>query len=60
MPLHRHRILTPHLNHTSVLNLNAVLFESADSFEVAFGHEVPSLISHGIRSKDVSFLRARY
>ncbi|EDN10947.1 60S ribosomal protein L19 [Histoplasma mississippiense (nom. inval.)] len=52
VPLIKSRALTPHLSHSSILNLNALLVESAAFLVGKFPSETPSVISNGISNKD--------
>ncbi|EGC41862.1 60S ribosomal protein [Histoplasma capsulatum var. duboisii H88] len=52
VPLIKSRALTPHLSHSSILNLNALLVESAAFLVEKFHSETPSVISNGISNKD--------
>ena len=45
------RVLTSHMTHSSVLSLNAVLCSSSASLTEGFPQETPTIICHGIKSK---------
>ncbi|PGH14782.1 hypothetical protein AJ79_02798 [Helicocarpus griseus UAMH5409] len=53
VPLIKNRVLTPQLTHSSILNLNAVLVESAALLVENFPSETPSIICSGISNKDI-------
>ena len=46
------RVLTTHMSSASVLNLNSVLLESPTSLTENLAQETPTIICHGIRSKN--------
>ena len=48
----KQRVLTPNLNHASVLSLNSALFESPASLIEGFPQETSAIICQGIGSKD--------
>ncbi|MCJ1358053.1 MAG: translational activator of GCN4 [Icmadophila ericetorum] len=48
----KQRVLTTHFSNSSVLSLNAVLLESADSVLGPYATETPSTICQGIESKN--------
>ena len=51
----KNRVMTTHFSQSSVLALNAVLFESASSLtETAFADDVPEVICGGMTNKNVS------
>ncbi|KAL8974279.1 MAG: hypothetical protein Q9197_001482 [Variospora fuerteventurae] len=50
----RQRVLTQQLSTASILNLNSVLLESPATLTQSYAQETSTLISQGIRSKNVS------
>ena len=48
------RVLTTHTSNVTALNLNSVLLQSPATLTEHFALETPSIICHGIRSKNVS------
>ncbi|OJD14930.1 hypothetical protein AJ78_04769 [Emergomyces pasteurianus Ep9510] len=52
VPLIKSRALTPHLTHSSILNLNALLVESAALLVEKFPSETTSILCNGISNKD--------
>ncbi|PGH33279.1 hypothetical protein GX50_03890 [[Emmonsia] crescens] len=52
VPLIKSRALTPHITHSSILNLNALLVESAALLVEKFPSETSSIICNGISNKD--------